>query len=54
MRTVEVECAENGWIVSKSNALSRREVYLSREEMLLAVYRAVCDWKPGDRVEVRR
>lgn len=50
---VEVERVANGWIVSTHNIISRREVFLSRENMLTEVYRAACDWKVGDYVEVK-
>ncbi len=52
MRRVEVERLDNGWLVTTYNVVTRREVLFSKEAMLAAVYRAVCDWSVGDRVQV--
>lgn len=53
MTTIEVAKASNGWIISHG-LMDKREVFIDEETMLLAVYQAVCEWKVGEKVFIKR
>jgi len=49
MNTVTVCRCRNGWIVKKG---MEEYVYLKEEDMLLEVYRSICEWEVGKRVQI--
>jgi hypothetical protein len=50
-RKIAVERANNGWIVT--DGIGHQLVFEKKEDMLLEVYRQLCDWKIYERVEVK-